>query len=417
MNKKLTWLLAIVLFTTSSVLSPVRPAQAETYYDGNSAIEQQKALDYVNRLRVNMGLNKVTLDPFLTKAANNHAEYANEHYTIKSGGNLSEEVSGQKFYTQSTPAARAAAAGYPIENRLILETVYMKERAYDQFDMGYEMYELSLVHSRREVMLNPEATALGIARVGKSTVIVAAVAKKADPALSEIAVYPYDGMMDTWSGYMEVKDATKLMQDGEGATISVYIPDLEVTDFKASLTTQTDKHNISIPLSVKKMETGCGYVLTAQRQLHGDRLYTGQVSYQIGGETVSKEWAFRTDRFLYPLYIDDMPLMFAPALNNVNGRIEVPMRYLFELFGATVHWDKNELTITATKQDLSLKMKVGSDTAYINDKAVQLDSPPRLNLYTTYVPLRFVSEAFGYEVEYIPDNGGTVEIWTGLLDS
>lgn len=64
-----------------------------------------------------------------------------------------------------------------------------------------------------------------------------------------------------------------------------------------------------------------------------------------------KKWTFKTSPFLYQLNIDDMPLLSAPPLNIVNGISEVPMRYLFELFGARVEWNKATRTITAEKMD------------------------------------------------------------------
>ncbi|RXZ79534.1 copper amine oxidase N-terminal domain-containing protein [Paenibacillaceae bacterium] len=116
------------------------------------------------------------------------------------------------------------------------------------------------------------------------------------------------------------------------------------------------------------------------------------------------------------LNIDDMPLVSAPLLNIVNGRSEVPMRYLFELFGARVEWNKTTQTITAVKNGLSLKMTINSNIAYINGKTVHLDSPPHIIRYNTYVPLRFISESFGYEVEYNSADR-SVDIWTGIMDN
>ncbi|WP_274365863.1 stalk domain-containing protein [Paenibacillus thermotolerans] len=409
-------LLAVLLVMAAAPYNHVPKADAaETRYDGTGSAEQQKALDYVNMLRRHMGLNEVRLDPALVKAAVNHARYADAHFTIKSEGDLSAEEKGLEFYTQPTPGERAAAAGYSAGKQDIMETTYMKERAYEQFDMAYEIYELSLVHNRREVMLTPAVTAVGIARVGKATVIVgAAEAISNENAPVAASVFPYDGMKDVWPGYIEVSNGLKLIQ-GEGTTISVFSNRRDVSDIQASLTTRAGNRHIRIPLEIRELESGYGYVLTVQRQLRGDREYTAEVSFRSGGETLSKQWTFRTNDFQYPLNLDDMPLMTAPPLNNVNGRYEVPMRYLFELFGARVEWNKDTQTITAVKNDLTLQMTIGSHTAYINGQAVELDSPPRLNVYTTYVPLRFVSEAFGYDVHYDPVRG-SVDIWTGMME-
>lgn len=388
---------------------------ARKLYDGTSGSEQQKALAYVNKLRLKMGLSEVKLDPALVKAAVNHARYANAHYTLKSQGDLSAEEKGFEFYTQPTSEKRATAAGYKGTNQEILETVYMKERAYDEFDMASEIHELSLVHNRREVLLTPGVSALGIARVGRATVIVGVLKAENDITTPAVAsVYPYDGMSEGFAGYIESEDVEKLIQ-GEGMTITVFSNKRDVSGIKASLSTQTGSRHISIPLSIKKLDSGYGYVLTAQRQLRGDRTYTAEISFDSGGVSLTKQWTFRTWRFIYQLNIDDMPLKLAPPLNIVNGRSEVPMRYLFELFGARVEWNNADRTITAIKNGLTIKMTIDNYTAYINGKAVQLESPPHI-INVTYVPLRFISEAFGYEVEYNPKER-SVDIWTGLLNN
>ncbi|WP_391571991.1 stalk domain-containing protein [Cohnella sp.] len=393
----------------------VQAASKLLLYDGSSNSEQQKALASVNELRRQMGLNEVKLDSALTKAAINHARYANAYYTLKSTGNLSAEEKGRKFYTQPTAEERAAAAGYSGAGD-ILETVYMKERAYDEFDMASEIYELSLDHERREVMLTPRVSAIGIARVGKATVIVgAANVEDVMTAPVTVSVYPYDGMKKTWAGYFGMGDPQNLYQ-GMGTTLTIFSSRRDVSDIKASLSTLAGNRHIRIPLIVEKLGSGYGYVLTAQRQLRGDREYTAEVSFQSGGQSMVKKWSFRTSNFQYQLNFDDMPLMHAPPLYIANGSSEVPMRYLFELFGARVEWNKSTRTITAVKNELSLKMTIDSHTAYLNGQAVPLDSPPHLYVYTTYVPLRFISEAFGYEVEYHPADQ-SIDIWTELVDN
>lgn len=84
---------------TSYIIHPVQQALAEPFYDGTSALEQKKALDYINQLREHMGIGKVTLDLYLVKVAVNHARYADEHYTIQSEGDLSIEQNEKKYYT------------------------------------------------------------------------------------------------------------------------------------------------------------------------------------------------------------------------------------------------------------------------------------------------------------------------------
>lgn len=178
-------------------------------------------------------------------------------------------MKGREFFTQQTPKERVLTSGFSGEVPEIMETVYMKERAYDEFDMASEINELAVMHDRREVMLTPAVASIGIARVGKSTVIVGAVKSEGvmiTPATA--SVFPYDGMTRVWAGNIYKMNAQQLIQ-GEATTLTVFSSLRDVADLKAKLSTQAGNRHISIPLSVKKLNSGYGYVLTAQRQLRG----------------------------------------------------------------------------------------------------------------------------------------------------
>ncbi|MFZ5647432.1 MAG: copper amine oxidase N-terminal domain-containing protein [Bacillota bacterium] len=83
----------------------------------------------------------------------------------------------------------------------------------------------------------------------------------------------------------------------------------------------------------------------------------------------------------------------APIIES--GRTIVPLRAVFEALGARVNWNPSDQTISATRNNLNVQLKIGSDTAYKNDKKVHIDVPPRVVNGRTLVPLRFVSESLG----------------------
>jgi hypothetical protein len=84
----------------------------------------------------------------------------------------------------------------------------------------------------------------------------------------------------------------------------------------------------------------------------------------------------------------------------VDGRILVQMRPIFEALGATLQWNAADQTITATEGNTTIKLQIGSTTAYKNGAPVTLAAPPIIVNGHTLVPTRFVSEAFGYNVTY-----------------
>jgi hypothetical protein len=85
---------------------------------------------------------------------------------------------------------------------------------------------------------------------------------------------------------------------------------------------------------------------------------------------------------------------------EVNGRVMVPLRELFEALGADVEYDSDERTYYVSQDDDELELKVGSPIAKINDQPFRLDAAPMNYNGTTMVPLRFFIQAAGAQVHW-----------------
>lgn len=102
--------------------------------------------------------------------------------------------------------------------------------------------------------------------------------------------------------------------------------------------------------------------------------------------------------------VNEEPVQFAQARRPVmmGGRVFVPLRGVIERLGGNVLWDPGDRVVTgahpATKNQF--RIRVGSDEALLNGRKMALDAPPRVVNGTTYVPLRFVSEALGARVRW-----------------
>lgn len=86
-----------------------------------------------------------------------------------------------------------------------------------------------------------------------------------------------------------------------------------------------------------------------------------------------------------------------------DERTLVPLRPIFESLGATVEFDPTINLITATKDNITVTLSIGSKQATIDSNTVDLDVPSQLINNRTMVPLRFVSEAMGATVHYDGD--------------
>lgn len=84
----------------------------------------------------------------------------------------------------------------------------------------------------------------------------------------------------------------------------------------------------------------------------------------------------------------------------VNDRTLVPMRAIFEAFEADVSYDDKTATASAVLGDITIKITEGSNIAYKNDKAVELDVTATIYNDRFVVPVRFISESFGADVKW-----------------
>ena len=87
-----------------------------------------------------------------------------------------------------------------------------------------------------------------------------------------------------------------------------------------------------------------------------------------------------------------------------DGSTLVPMRFLFEQMGADVEWDSETQTATATLDNKAVTFSIDNVNARINNKPAKMDVPARLVNGKTMVPLRFLSDNMGYDVDWDADS-------------
>lgn len=83
-----------------------------------------------------------------------------------------------------------------------------------------------------------------------------------------------------------------------------------------------------------------------------------------------------------------------------NGRTMVPLRFIMEHMGAGVDWRSAEKGIVVTRGTTTLKMWIGSSRAYVNGQEIMLDTTPVVKGNYTMVPVRFISQAFGGQIDW-----------------
>ncbi|WP_339847327.1 stalk domain-containing protein [Paenibacillus sp. FSL W7-1088] len=105
------------------------------------------------------------------------------------------------------------------------------------------------------------------------------------------------------------------------------------------------------------------------------------------------------------VFIEGEKQVYKQPPTNFKGSVLVPLRGIFESLGADVKWNSSTQTVTAIREGRTIVLTIGSKIAYINGVAVTLSAKPQIINGVTMVPLRFVSEAFGGEVEWHGEAG------------
>ncbi|HEX3550793.1 MAG TPA: copper amine oxidase N-terminal domain-containing protein [Candidatus Elarobacter sp.] len=87
-----------------------------------------------------------------------------------------------------------------------------------------------------------------------------------------------------------------------------------------------------------------------------------------------------------------------PAPTERAGRVFVPLRGVFENLGASVVYANG--VINATGRGHTVSLRIGSQQATVDGQPQTVDVAPFIIGASTYVPLRFVSQALGANVNY-----------------
>jgi len=91
-----------------------------------------------------------------------------------------------------------------------------------------------------------------------------------------------------------------------------------------------------------------------------------------------------------------------------NSRTLLPIRAVVEAMGGQVEWDSADRRVDITYEGKSINLWIGKNKAKVNGQEVMIDPSnpnvvPEITNSRTMVPLRFVAESLGCDVEWLPD--------------
>ncbi|MDI3310145.1 MAG: copper amine oxidase N-terminal domain-containing protein [Thermoanaerobacterium sp.] len=97
----------------------------------------------------------------------------------------------------------------------------------------------------------------------------------------------------------------------------------------------------------------------------------------------------------------------APVIKS--GTMLIPVRAVVESLGANVNWDAATNTVTITKDGTTIVFDLNSSKVYVNGSEVTLSMPAMEISNRTFVPIRFIAETLGVNINY-DDKTGDVDI-------
>lgn len=104
-------------------------------------------------------------------------------------------------------------------------------------------------------------------------------------------------------------------------------------------------------------------------------------------------------------FVNDVEKQIDEQNNDVavfveNDRSYVPVRFISENYGGDVEWIPETQTVNITFEDRTISLTIGNPEIMINGEVTKLDVAPIVRNDRTFLPLRACTEAIGKEVFY-----------------
>lgn len=88
----------------------------------------------------------------------------------------------------------------------------------------------------------------------------------------------------------------------------------------------------------------------------------------------------------------------APVIRD--GRTLLPVRAVVEEMGGSVEWNSDLKQAILNHGENTIVLTIDSTTALLNNQEQSLDTEPVIINGRTFLPIRFIAESFGYDVEW-----------------
>lgn len=87
-----------------------------------------------------------------------------------------------------------------------------------------------------------------------------------------------------------------------------------------------------------------------------------------------------------------------------NSRTLVPLRFIVEAIGGDINWDGDNRIVTVNSQGKTIILPIDSKKIKVDGKEIAIDQAAIIKGDRTYVPIRFIAENLGMNVNYINES-------------
>lgn len=115
---------------------------------------------------------------------------------------------------------------------------------------------------------------------------------------------------------------------------------------------------------------------------------------------LSKVYKEKGDTKKPKIYVNGKKPVFDVEPYNKEGRNMVPVRAIAEALGAKVGWNQDTQTVIIIKDGVKIELPLGSNEIKVNGVAKKIDSAAEITSNRTMVPVRFISEFLGQQVNW-----------------
>ncbi|CAN7535827.1 stalk domain-containing protein [Paenibacillus sp. LjRoot56] len=378
--------------------------------------DQSAALDYLNDVRAHMGIPLMELDPSLTTAAGKHANYLQIN---KENGHT--EIPSKQGFSGKLPWDRAAATGFDTNKFGVFEDVSFTT---DSPEDGVQSLLDAPLH--RSSLILPDMSLLGVGYNKHALVLNPA---KKWFTHTGTGVYPYDGQTGVPIGFYGFEIPNPLEQfdlEKSGYFITYAGVAQDKSDVTASLTNSQDEPVEIYKLKQELGDTNAWHIIPKYELAYGETYTVTVENNSWSFTTVENPAAPSTEHKGNPVK-SDQPKKFTS--NDVGIRINgtyidvspkakiigestfIPLRGVFEAMGAKVIWEGTRQEVTIVKGSKTIVLPIGKKQALVNGTWQALSNAPFISAEgSTYVPLRFATEALGAQVAWESDK------WTAVIN-